>query len=110
MNPLREHLARLSDAEDFLRFFDIAYDPHVVQVNRLHILQRFRQYLRRDDSALAALDDTALRARYRGLLQQAHDDFVHSTAAREKVFKVFQDAGQRSVPLDQLSRTLPSRA
>jgi len=110
MTPLRVRLAKLSDAEDFLRFFDIAYDQHVVHVHRLHILQRFMQYLRRDAAQLETLDDAPMHARYRALLQQAHDDFVHSTAAREKVFKVFQDADSRSFSLDKLSGTLPSRA
>ena len=32
-------LQELSSAEDFLEYFGIAYDPSVVQVNRLHILK-----------------------------------------------------------------------
>ena len=38
-------MADLESAEDFLDFFGVAYDPAVVEVNRLHILQRFHQYL-----------------------------------------------------------------
>lgn len=110
MTPLRERLAQLSDAEDFLCFFNIAYDQNVVHVHRLHILQRFMQYLRRDAAQLESLDEARMHACYRSLLQQAHDDFVHSTAAREKVFKIFQDADARSFSLDKLSSTLPSRA
>ena len=40
-----ETLADLESAEDFLDHFGIAYDARVVQVNRLHILQRFHDYL-----------------------------------------------------------------
>jgi hypothetical protein len=33
---------------------------------------------------------------------------VHSTAAKEKVFKVFQDADAKSFALDKLKSTLPT--
>jgi nitrogenase-stabilizing/protective protein len=79
------------------------------QVNRLHILKRFHQYLHRSDG-LPALDDVALFRRYRELLTQAYDDFTQSTAQQEKVFKVFQDAvGQQQVSLDTLRQSLPTR-
>ncbi len=39
--PLAEALDELVSAEDFLDYFDVAYEARVVQVNRLHILQRF---------------------------------------------------------------------
>lgn len=108
MSGLVERLATLSSAEDFLGYFAIDFDEHAVHVHRLHILKRFYQYLRQQPD-LAALDENGLHERYRGLLQRAHDDFLTSTAAREKVFKVFQDAEGGSVGLDQLSATLPSR-
>jgi len=106
MNLLLTQLSRLSSAEEILAFLDVRYDEQVVHVNRLHILKRFHQYLQREP-ALAGLDEAALRARYHELLQQAHDDFVASSAARERVFKVFQDAP--SFPLEGLKESLPSR-
>lgn len=42
---LLEALDELSSAEDFLDYFSVPYTPSVVQVNRLHILQRFHDYL-----------------------------------------------------------------
>lgn len=83
---LNEALADLTSAEDFLNYFGIAYDPAVVQVNRLHILQRFHDYLGK-----AVLPDleAASRVVYATLLQQAYQDFVKSDALTEKVFKVF---------------------
>jgi nitrogenase-stabilizing/protective protein len=108
MSSLLERLSKLSAAEDFLGFFNIQFDERVVHVYRLHILKRFYQYLHREPG-LASLDDAPLHARYRDLLQRAHDDFVSSTAAEQKVFKVFQDAQGKSVSLEKLSSTLPSR-
>lgn len=81
-------LEDLSSAEDFLEFFQVAYDPAVVRVNRLHILQRFHDYLERDQPLPEA--PGPLWHRYRELLGLAYADFVHSDARTEKVFRVFQ--------------------
>jgi nitrogenase-stabilizing/protective protein len=108
MNPLLTQLSGLSSAEEILAHLGVAYDERVVQVNRLHILQRFHQYLQRERS-LEALDAAAARERARALLQRAHDDFVDSTAAREKVFKVFRDPSTAAISFDTLRRSLPSR-
>jgi len=107
MSKLLERLSRLSAAEEFLEFFGIGYDEDVVHVHRLHILKRFYQYLHHEAPS-EALDEEALYERYAMLLQRAYDDFVNSTAAREKVFKVFQDAQAKSFAIDKLRATLPS--
>ena len=108
MNDLTRRLRELSSAEDFLEFFAVPHDPAIVNVSRLHILKRFFQYIRQHKQ-LPDDNGQALYACYRQLLVQAYDDFVASTPAREKVFKVFQDAdGQRSVSLQSLRQTLPS--
>lgn len=108
-DSLIQRLKALSSAEDFLKFFGIAFDERMVHVNRLHILKRFYQYLHRADD-LGSLDEVALFRRYRELLAQAYGDFVHSTPAKEKVFKVFQEAdGQRLVPVDSLRASLADR-
>lgn len=84
---LDEALEELSTAEDFLEYFGIEYEPAVVQVNRLHILQRYHNYLARA-GALPEVE-AARRVVYATLLQQAYRDFVQSDALTEKVFKVF---------------------
>ena len=43
---LDEAMEELVSAEDFLEFFEIEFEPSVVHVNRLHILQRFHSYVR----------------------------------------------------------------
>jgi nitrogenase-stabilizing/protective protein len=77
----------LSSAEDFLDYFGIAYDPSVVHVNRLHILQRFHDYL--DGIEEMPGSDAEKYSLYAGLLDSAYHDFVESDALTEKVFKVF---------------------
>ena len=83
---LDEAMEELASAEDFLNYFGIEFEPVVVQVNRLHILQRFHNYLAR--TTLSENED-ARRVVYTTLLQQAYQDFVKSDALTEKVFKVF---------------------
>ena len=109
MDGLTERLKALSSAEDFLHFFGVAYEERVVHVNRLHILKRFYQYLHQSDG-LAGLDDIELFRRYRELLARAYQDFTTSSAQKEKVFKVFQDAGgTQHVSLGTLRDSLAER-
>jgi len=117
MDSLSQRLKALSSAEDFMVFFAIPYEERVVQVNRLHILKRFYQYLHKaqglpasSPEGLTGLDDVTLFRRYRELLTQAYGDFVQSNAATEKVFKVFQDVdGHKSVTASSLRDSLADR-
>ena len=54
MQDLLTRLKALSSAEDFLHFFGVPFDEHVVQVNRLHILKRYFQYLQQARRASTA--------------------------------------------------------
>ena len=76
-------LDELSSAEDFLEYFDIQYEPSVVHVNRLHILQRFHDYLS-DIAEMPAADAERFKL-YADLLRGAYEDFVRSDAVTEKV-------------------------
>ncbi len=51
---LEEALEELISAEDFLAFFEVPFDQSVVNVNRLHILQRFHDYMAKHASNLPA--------------------------------------------------------
>jgi nitrogenase-stabilizing/protective protein len=84
-----DDLEELESAEDFLQYFALEYDQGVVHVNRLHILQRFHDYLRDGEAAMPE-DEPTKKAVYRKLLQRAYEDFVVSDAQTEKVFKVFK--------------------
>ncbi|WP_159682700.1 nitrogenase-stabilizing/protective protein NifW [Cognatazoarcus halotolerans] len=86
---LEDAMDEMSSAEDFLDYFGIDYQPDIVKVNRLHILQRFHDYLAKNAPVMPE-DEEAARAVYTHWLERAYQDFVNSDALTEKVFAVFQ--------------------
>lgn len=93
-------------AEDFLDHFAIPYDAAIVQVNRLHIMQRFHDYLRQHPLPAT---EAAQRDLYVELLTRAYQDFVASDALTERVFKVLKAAvsnepQQAFVPIEAVQR------
>ena len=99
VSNLHQELSEMASAEDFLNYFEIPFDSRVVEINRLHILQRFHDYLRQTD----AVD----WADYARCLHQAYQDFVNSDALTEKVFKVFHRHSrtpETRVPLADIGR------
>jgi nitrogenase-stabilizing/protective protein len=100
---LQDELEELESAEDFLDYFQLPYDPSVVQVNRLHILQRFHDYLVEAATGMPE-DDEPRREVHKKLLERAYQDFVESDALHEKVFKVFRMHEPQTVfvPIDGL--------
>ena len=108
MSEIKNALGNLSSAEEFLNFLGVEYDQRVVNVNRLHILKRFNQYLARHN--FIGIGDAAIKMEYKVLLQRAYDDFVNSDAVTEKVFKVFQDAtGVKKFSVDSLRASMPAK-
>jgi nitrogenase-stabilizing/protective protein len=101
---LEMDMEELCSAEDFLDYFQIPYEPSIVQVNRLHILQRYHDYLEMTKDDLPQ-EESALRAYYTEWLQKAYGDFVNSDARTEKVFKVFRmfEPQQVAIPLSDLT-------
>ena len=97
---LAEAMEELVSAEDFLDYFAVPYEPAIVHVNRLHILQRFHDYLAKQVPNLPPEEDQQ-RSIYRLWLERA---------LTEKVFAVFQhvskpDGGMSSfVSLDKVFR------
>ena len=100
---LDEALEDLESAEDFLNYFGIPFDQKVVHVNRLHILQRFHNYMAKTGGLPE--DEGARRSAYTALLARAYEDFVNSDAQTEKVFKVFHmnEPQTAFVPLTSIS-------
>lgn len=95
---LHDDLEELSSAEDFLNYFQIPFDTTVVLVNRLHIMQRYHDYLSQAQASLAeyAGNDAATAAVYKSLLTQAYEDFVHSDAKTEAVLKIYKMQGPQT--------------
>jgi nitrogenase-stabilizing/protective protein len=100
LEEFEDDLDELESAEDFLNYFEIPFEQKVVHVNRLHILQRFHNYLK-----AAAMPEgvEGRRAIYSGALGQAYQDFINSNAQTEKVLRVYQKAsGTSFFSLDRL--------
>ncbi|MGO9037146.1 MAG: nitrogenase-stabilizing/protective protein NifW [Steroidobacteraceae bacterium] len=110
MIDIRAEMRDLSSAEEFFEYLSLPYDAAVLHVNRLHILKRFNQYLEVHKPEMVDADCAVQFGAYRALLARAYEDFVRSTPAQEKVFKVFQDAQGAHVGLESLRRTLPSHS
>lgn len=103
-------LEELSSAEDFLEYFNVSYDQTIVHVNRLHILQRFHDYIQELEDKPSQVQ--ALFELYAGLLASAYNDFVVSDAQTEKVFKVFRmnEPVKVEIPLMDLTSQVGSGA
>jgi len=101
-------MRQLTSAEDFLEHFGVAYEAGVVQVNRLHILQRFHDYLAGSEAVPEEI--TMRRHLYTVYLRQAYQDFVGSDARTEKVFRVFHrpTPGPVGIALRDLLEQLPN--
>lgn len=92
---LEDDLSDLEGAEDFLDYFGIAYDQGVVHALRLHILQRFHDYVA---EANAPEDEGARKALYAELLEQAYLNFVNSDAKTEKVLQIYKSLDKPAEP------------
>lgn len=107
---LEQEMEGLESAEEFLDHFGIAYDPAVVRVNRLHILQRFHDYLARIETASVSKD--RLHELLTELLLRAYTDFTLSDARSEKVFRVFrmQEPVRIEIPVTDLAPRVVAHA
>lgn len=101
-----DRLKSLSAAEDFFAVLDVAYDPRVLDVARLHILRRMGEYLAGED--LVGVDEADVKARCQARLEKAYTDFVASSPLEQRVFKVLKEAARPArkpfVPLGALTR------
>lgn len=91
-----DEIEELESAEEFLQYFELDYSPSIVHVNRLHILQRFHDYLKKGAETMP-VDEISKRQVFKSLLARAYEDFVDSDAQTEKVFKVFKMSEPQTV-------------
>jgi nitrogenase-stabilizing/protective protein len=93
---------QLVNTEDYLEFFAIPYDPQFVNVNRLHILQKFAAFMKVIDTASPKLHELERLECYQTALRQAYDTFTTSSPQDEKLFKVFNDKPHNLVLLSEI--------
>lgn len=94
---------QLSDAETYFEFFQLAYDPQIVNVNRLHILKKFSEYMQQIDASSPNLSEEEKLSQYCQALQQAYEVFLSSTGVEQKLFKVFKKKPKNVVMLTDIS-------
>jgi nitrogenase-stabilizing/protective protein len=103
MSKTLAEFGQLVNAEEYLEFFELPYDPQFVNVNRLHILQKFSALIKSIDAGSLNLSEAEQLEQYRAALQQAYDTFLTSSPLNEKLFKVFNDKPQNVVLLSEIS-------
>ncbi|OYD94894.1 nitrogenase stabilizing/protective protein [Nostoc sp. 'Peltigera membranacea cyanobiont' 210A] len=94
---------QLVDAEEFFQFFNLSYDLEVVNVNRLHILKKFSQFIQEIDNNSPDLSEEEKLNQYSLALQKAYQLFVESTPHEQKLFKVFNDKPKNVVTLTEIT-------
>ncbi len=94
----------LTDAEDYLQFFDIEYDRDFVNINRLHILKQFSLLINEVDKAFPDVTETEKLDKYRLALEEPYQVFLTSSPLETKLFKVFQTKPKNFVSLDDLAK------
>lgn len=97
-----EEFKKLTDAEEYFKFFELEYDPKLVNVNRLHILKKFSQFISEIDSNSELSNEEKLN-QYSLALQQAYQTFVESSPQEQKLFKVFKDKPKNVITLTELT-------
>jgi nitrogenase-stabilizing/protective protein len=94
---------KLVDAEEYFEFFQLPYDQKFVNVNRLHILKKFSQFMGEVDGKYPELNTEEKLNKYREALEQAYQVFTDSTPLEQKLFKVFNEQPKNIVMLRDLT-------
>lgn len=102
--PTLAAFQKLTDAEDYLQFFDIEYDRDFVNINRLHILKQFALLINEVDKAFPDVNETEKLEKYQLALEEAYQVFLTSSPLETKLFKVFQTKPKNFISLDELEK------
>ncbi|MDB9539200.1 nitrogenase-stabilizing/protective protein NifW [Anabaenopsis tanganyikae CS-531] len=103
MSGTMNEFKKLVDAEEFFNFFNLPYDQEIVNVNRLHILKKFSQYMAEVDDHAPDLSTEERLDQYSLALQKAYDVFLESTPHEQKLFKVFNEKPKNVVTLTEIT-------
>lgn len=98
-----DEFKKLVDAEEFFEFFNLPYDQKFVNVNRLHILKKFSQYMREVDENFPDANSEEKLNQYAIALQKAYEVFLESTPHEQKLFKVFNEKPKNVVKLTEIT-------
>jgi nitrogenase-stabilizing/protective protein len=94
---------KLTEAEEYFEFFQLPYDQKVVNVNRLHILKKFSQYIQEIDENYTDLSLEDKLSKYCEALQKAYQVFIESTPQEQKLFKVFNQKPKNVITLTEIT-------
>ncbi|MBF2003923.1 nitrogenase-stabilizing/protective protein NifW [Chlorogloeopsis fritschii PCC 9212] len=94
---------KLTEAEEYFDFFQLPYDQKVVNVNRLHILKKFSQYIQEIDENYTDLSLEDKLSKYCEALQKAYQVFIESTPQEQKLFKVFNQKPKNVITLTEIT-------
>lgn len=103
MNWDLDRFNQLVDAEEYFEFFQLPYDQKVVNINRLHILKKFSEYMKEIDDNYTDLSSSDRLNKYREALEKAYQVFLESTPQEQKLFKVFNEKPKNVVTLTELT-------
>lgn len=101
MTTLAEFKA-ITNAEAYFEFFQLEYDPKVVNVNRLHILKKFSQLIAEIDAEATELTEVEQLNRYQEALVQSYNVFLTTSPLQTKLFKVFNEKPKNVVLLTDI--------
>ncbi|MBL1176256.1 nitrogenase-stabilizing/protective protein NifW [Pantanalinema sp. GBBB05] len=101
MTTLAEFKA-ITDAEAYFEFFQLEYDPTVVNVNRLHILKKFSQLIAEIDAEATELTEVERLNCYQEALVQSYNVFLTTSPLQTKLFKVFNEKPKNVVLLTDI--------
>jgi nitrogenase-stabilizing/protective protein len=93
----------LTNAEEYLSFFEIPFDETFVNVNRLHILKQFSLLLKEVDSVFPDLTEAERLEKYKEALSEAYEVFHSKSPLETKLFKVFQEKPKNVVLLSEMT-------
>jgi nitrogenase-stabilizing/protective protein len=102
MNFTLDNFNKITTAEDYFEFFKLPYDQKFVNVNRLHILKKFSQFIDEINSSNPDLSEDEKLNNYRDALIQAYEIFLSKTPLETKLFKVFNEKPKGIVMLSDI--------
>lgn len=93
---------KIVNAEEYFQFFQLPYDQHFVNVNRLHILKQFSLLIQEIDHVFPDLNEAEQLGKYRDALAEAYQVFLTNSPLETKLFKVFQEKPKNVVLLQDI--------